>query len=730
MKPFTYPFNLKFVFYFLMITQIVSSQTTISGVIQDQKGVPIMGANVYLDGTYDGASTGENGNFSFTTSEEGAQTLIVSFLAYETYYFAATVNTMQNLNIKLKEDFNTLDVVVISAGTFEAGDNSKVSVLNALDVVTTASALGDFVGALQTLPGTTTVAEDGRLFVRGGEAGETQIFIDGIRVFTPFTPTTNNVPTRGRYSPFLFDGITFSTGGYSAEYGQALSSVLLLNTINEPAQEQTDISLMSVGAGVGNTQIWGDTSLSINTSYINLAPYFAIYNDRNDWEKPFETFAGETVFRQKTKNGIFKLYSAFDASNFELTQEDINVPEGVNFALMNNNLYTNASYKGSLGSNWQLETGGSYTRGENNVNVATNDIYNIEHSFHLKFKLRKRFSNQFKLHFGAEHFLTNFEENFKNEQINTFNLGFNNNISATFLEADYIFSKKFAAKGGVRAEYTALFDEFTFSPRLSLAYKTSKHSQLSLAYGDYFQQQQNDFLKFTTLPINNSTLQSQKSTHYLANYQYSNNDRVFRAEVFLKNYNNLITFNDAIPSFQTIYGTNGEGFAQGLDLFWRDNKSIKNVDYWVSYSYLDSKRDYLNYPVEATPPFVNTHNFSVVTKHWVESLKSQIGFSYQFASGRTFTDPNREGFLQETTKDFNNLSFNWAYLISPQKILYFSVNNLLGINNINGYQFADTPNSMGIFDRLTLRPNTDQFFFVGFFWTISSDGTTNQLDNL
>src|SRR5690606_10722517 len=206
----------------------------------------------------------------------------------------------------------------LSAGAFSAGDNSKVNVLKPLDVVTTASALGDFVGALQTLPGTTTVAEDGRLFVRGGDADETQIFIDGIRVFTPYTPTTNNAPTRGRYSPFLFDGITFSTGGYSAEYGQALSSVLLLNTIDEPDQQKTEISLMSVGAGLGNTQKWHNSSLSINTSYLNLAPYNAIFSDRNDWIKPYEMFAGETVFRKQTHSALFKLYGAFDATNFEL----------------------------------------------------------------------------------------------------------------------------------------------------------------------------------------------------------------------------------------------------------------------------------------------------------------------------------------------------------------------------------------------------------------------------
>ena len=197
----------------------IFAQTTISGNVKDAKGQPIQGANVFLDGTYDGASSIDDGSFSFTTMESGDQVLTVSMLSFETFIFFGDVTTMKNFPIKLREDVNSLDTVVISAGTFEASDNSKVSVLKPLDVVTTASALGDFVGALQTLPGTTTVAEDGRLFVRGGDANETQIFIDGIRVFTPYTPTTNNVPTRGRYSPFLFDGITFSTGGYSAEYG-------------------------------------------------------------------------------------------------------------------------------------------------------------------------------------------------------------------------------------------------------------------------------------------------------------------------------------------------------------------------------------------------------------------------------------------------------------------------------------------------------------------------------
>ncbi len=716
-----YPIILLLIFCFSGF--LAKSQTTISGIVTEKNGTPIFGANVYLVGTYDGTSTNEEGKFSFETSETEVQTLIISFLSFENFTKHSDISLMKNLAITLREDVNSLETVVINAGSFEASDNSKVSVLKPLDVVTTASALGDFVGALQTLPGTTTVAEDGRLFVRGGDADETQIFIDGIRVFTPYSPSTNNSPTRGRYSPFLFDGITFSTGGYSAEYGQALSSVLLLNTIDEPIQEKTDISIMTIGLGLGNTQKWEKSSLSVNAAYINLAPYIALFPDRNDWEKPYEAMSGETVFRRKFDNGLLKVYAAFDGTNFELTQEDIDFSEGIHYKLKNNNFYSNASYSGTLANNWKVFGGASYTYANTNIEIIEDDVTDIENSGHFKLKFRKHFSNRFKMSFGAEQFLTNFNEDFKEDNLNL-SYGYQNNISGLFTEADIILSRKVAFKLGLRGEYSDLFEEFTLSPRASFAFKTSKNSQLSVAYGDFYQQPNGEVLKFA------QDLQEQKTQHYILNYQFTADNRIFRAELYRKEYTNLVTYNTENPIFSSEFGSGGDGYAQGLDLFWRDNKSLDNIDYWLSYSYLDTEREYQNYPMAATPSFANTHNLSLVAKYWIEDWKSQIGFSYLFGSGRTYTNPNEDGFLQEKTKSYNSISLNWAYLISPQKILYVSVNNVLGFSNINGYQYSRTPDVNGHFDRRALLPAADQFFFVGFFWTISDDGTDNQLDKL
>lgn len=717
---------MKQLFFLLCILfQFSSIAQTISGKVTDSKNNPISEANVYLDGTYDGGSTNEKGEFAFNTEEKGNQTLVISFVSFETYIKTADISALRSLDIKLRDDVNSLDAVVINAGMFEAGEKGKVTVLKPLDIVTTASAMGDFLGALQTLPGTSTVDEDGRLFVRGGEAEETQIFIDGIRVFTPFTPSANNLPVRGRYSPFLFSGISFSTGGYSAEYGQALSSVLLLNTIDTPDQEKTDLSFMTVGLGLGNTQIWGKNSLSVNASYVNLAPYQFALPDRNKWIKPVETLSGEMVYRHRFEDdSLLKVYGAFSTTNFDLIQEDINFDDGVRYGLKNRNLYINSSYKNKFGNNWRFETGISFTNENTEIKIIEDIINNTENSAHFKMKLKKSFSNRFKITFGSEYFITDFNEDYDSFAEGNFSYGFDNNLFASFIETDIFFSKNLAAKIGIRAENSALLNEFTLSPRTSIAYKVSKNSQFSLAYGQFYQNPKNNYLKFS------EDFKAENTSHLIANFQISKQDQIFRVEAYYKEYQSLVKFDTEMANFNSNFNNDGTGFAKGIDVFWRQNGKIKNTDYWVSYSYLDTERDYKNYPVASTPNFASQHNLSIVAKHWIPDLKSQVGFSYSFASGRTYTNPNEAGFLNSQTKNFNSLSLNWAYLIDQQKILYLSASNVLGTQNVFGYNYKDTQNRNDNFDRQAILPNVNSFFFVGFFWTISDDKKSNQLNNL
>jgi membrane-bound inhibitor of C-type lysozyme len=707
-----------FLLFFLIMTS--NAQQNISGIVLDEKNNPILGANVFIEGSYDGASTDAKGAFSFTTMVNGNQVLVISFLSYQTLKLPIEISQYKNGTIQLKESINTLDAVVITAGTFSAGEKSRVSVLKPLDIVTTAGSAGNIIAALQTLPGTQNVGEDGRLYVRGGEADETQTFVDGIRVAQPYGATTNNLPTRGRFSPFLFSGISFSTGGYSAEYGEALSSVLLLNTIDEADQNKTDISFMTVGLGLSNTQKWKKSSLSINTSYIDLAPYQVAIPQNIDWNRPFQSLSGEAVYRYNFQNGLLKVYAAFDASRYDLNQEYINQPEPVRVDLNNKNFYFNTSYKGNFGSNWQLFTGLSYGYSQNAIGYDAIDVNNVEHASHLKLKLRKSLSEKVKLSFGADYFITKFDE-----QVNTiFNSGYDATIAAVYTEADIFFSKNFAAKVGLRASNNNYIDENYFSPRASIAYKVSKNSQFAFAYGDFEQAPRQEYLKYS------DDFKTEKATHYILNYQYTKNSKTFRVELYRKEYDDLVKYDTENVQFNTQFSNAGKGYAKGIDVFWRDGNTIKNLEYWISYSYIDTERDYKNFEATVTPSFVADHSTSLVTKYWISDWKSQLGFTYQFSTGRPYDNPNEIAFMNSKTKSFNNLSFNWAYLLSQQKILYFSVSNVLGTQNVFGYDYANTPNSNGIYERNAIIPTANRFFFVGFFWTISDNKKDNQLRNL
>lgn len=714
---------MKTLFLLLSITLSISSlaQTTISGQVLDEKNVPVLGANVYLQGTYDGATTDIDGKFSFTTSETSYVTLVVSFIGYEDFNQQALVNELEGLEIRFRESVNSLNSVILNAGTLSAGDSSKASALKPLDIVTTAGAVGDFVGALQTLPGTSANPDDGRLFVRGGSGEETQVFIDDSRVFRPFVPVTGNIPTRGRFSPFLFDGISFSTGGYSAEYGDALSSVLLLNTTDVPVEEKTDLQIMSVGGGVGNTQIWGKNSISINASYINLGPYNQLIPQNNQFEDPYESISGEAVYRHQLDKGMFKAYSAYSYSNFSIIQEDIDIEDGIYFGLKNGNYYGNLNYEERLKNDWRIEAGISLAHDRNDINVAGTDIDTRENALHAKLKLRKRYNNYFKIHYGIEQFLINYEENviINNDKYKS---SLNSSNTGAFTEAEVFLSKDLAFKAGVRADYYGLSEELLISPRLSAAITVSQNWQASFAYGQFYQQAQNNILQY------DQELAPESAEHYILNFLYQKDGRMLRAETYYKNYSSLLTYNTDRPQLESNFKVNGNGYATGLDVFWRDGKTVKNLDYWISYSYLDTERQYLNFQESATPNFASAHNFSAVGKYWVEGLKSQIGLTYNYTSGRAFTNPNRTGFLNDKTASFQSLNLNWAYLIDQQKIVFLSVTNLLGRENTFNYQYSNTPDQMGNFDRRSIGQAADRFFFVGFFWTLGSND--NQLDNL
>ena len=702
-------------FVLLSTVLLLNAQTTFTGEVRDEDGEVVIGANVYLAGTYDGTSTELDGTFSFSTAETGEWILTISYLGYENWEQAVQCDhSMQTFVIELEEAANELEAVVITAGAFEAGEGKKSVTLNTLDIVTTAGATGDVVGAFQTLPGAQRVGEDGRLFVRGGAAYETKTFIDGAYVAQPYTSSVPNVPARGRFSPLLFKGTTFSTGGYSAAYGQALSSALILESEDVAQESLTGISLMSVGLGLSHTEAWENTSIAVSGDYTNLGPYMGLVPQDVAWDQAPRTLGGQVLLRHRTANGaLLKFQAQHHGSSMALRAPNPQMLlDTLAIRLENDYTYTGLSYQGIVGEDWSLKAALAYTRHEDRTNTIAN-IREQQHTWTGNVQLSREFGTKHlvrtglnlidesvgeELSFGEEHSDHDVREP----------------LLAWYIEDDWTLSNKLVARLGARTEYRAETQELSLSPRWSIAYKTGEYSQVSLAGGRFVQTPTANHL------FRQQSLQSEEATHWLANWQWQKSGRTLRVEAYEKDYRNLVLATD------NTLNNDGGGYARGLDVFYRDKLSIRNSDFWVSYSYLDTERSFGPFTTPVQPNFAGKHTLNVVYKYWVPRWQSTIGVTGVWASPRNYYDPATNELAGQTTP-FRDLSINWSYLTQINgnfTVLHVSVSNVPGFDNHFGEQFSQQPAEDGTYPSLTVRPPAKRFFFVGLFVSIGEEGAS------
>ena len=740
-------------FLFIGITNLLPAQTTITGKVTDKKN-PLIAVSIALKGTYDGATSDSSGKYSFKTSEKGEFLLTATSVGYRPFEQRINVSGQgtMTIDIVLKEEVTELSAVVISAGTFEASDRKRAAaVLDPIDIVTTASANGDVTGALKTLPGAQQVGETEGLFVRGGTAAETKIFIDGTLVNNFFQGSAPNIAGYGRFSPFLFKGTVFSTGGYSALYGQALSSALILESIDLPERSSASLGLSIIGVNGGYQSLSKNKKFSWGGAYAytNLAPAFAIINQRQEYSKVPVIQNGDINFRIKTSvNGMIKYYAYFAQNRFDFTVKSIDSIGYLDrFGLKNFNMYHNLSWKESIGKRWKMNAGISYSNNEDNIKAGMNDQnknevvlaglewkkFNLDldaNYFNAKLVLERKLKGLSAIRFGGEYNHSDEKSVYTIYDGQEFPDRLKENIKSAFAETDIYVTNALAAKLGTRFEQSSLLDKTNIAPRFSLAYKLSKQAQASLAYGIFYQNPERRYL-----PSPNE-LVFMKATHYIAQYMKVTGVRTLRAEVFYKKYDNLVKTGFASVRDGVAINNNGFGDAKGFEFFWRDKKTIKNVDYWISYSFLDTKRDFLNFPYATTPNFAAKHTASVVVKKFVQPWKMQFNGAYNYASRRPYYDIRFDGskyYFADMGKvqDYHNISVAFNYLPSIGKpnsknfvVYVLSISNAFGIKQVYGYQY-----SYNGLRKEQIVPPSRVFVYIGAFFSFGIDRSEQTMND-
>lgn len=725
-----------FAFTFTLIAQI-----TISGKVLGRNNKPLKDVSVTLKDTYDGATTDETGNYKFETSEKGSQTLIFShpkFIEIEKSIQIEDKNLI--LNAELKESVSEIDAVVISAGSIEASDKKRATtLLTPIDVYTTAGANGQISSALETLPGVQKVGESEGLFVRGGTGTETKFFMDGNLVNNYFGNSVPGIKAMDRLNTSLFKGNVFSSGGYSAVYGQALSGILALESIDLPERNAADFGISPIFASGGIQRVNQEKthSYGISLGYSNLELMQKILKFNTDFEKAPQSFGGNGNFRIKTSRGGFiKYYGSYDTNSMKLSSpnlDDENSSDKIN--QNGKNTFHSLSYREKFGR-YTLNLGSSYTYNQNILHFSNvdqngsspfnNDIDSKGNYFNAKALIERKLFKISAIRAGIE-LNTTKEETWVSIAQKKYE--FRDDITSLFAETDLGISNNLSLKIGARAENSSSINRWNFSPRFAMAYRISKEWTSSLAYGTFFQNPESRFFTENYQP------NYQRADHYIFQVQRAADGRSLRLETYYKKYQDLIkTTTDFYRPIAV--NNNGSGYAKGVELFWRDKKSLKNIDYWVSYSYLDSKRDYLNYTESLFPNFAAKHTLSLVAKKFVTNWKTGFNISYNYNSGRpyyNFVTENGNTVLknQGFVKDYQAVNFSLNYLPNLGKkdaraftVLVLSINNVLGTKNEFGYNFS----SNGLKSRAIVPP-TNTFVFIGAFISFGTDRTQEAINN-
>ena len=747
-------------FYFVMMlfaSLAAQSQITITGKVTDNKNRALKGVSISLLDSFDGTTTDSLGMYSFETTETGDKYLSATMSGFSEFKIKLLIGKSNiTQNISIKEYITELNAVVITAGAFEASDKKKGTVLTSLDVVTTAGANGDIQGALKTLPGSQQVGESEGLFVRGGSATESKIFIDGSLVNNFFYSSLPGVSTRGRFNPFLFKGTVFSTGGYSALYGQALSAALILESNDLPERTQADLSISAIGIGGGIQHLAKNkkSSWGVSYAYNNLTAAFAILKQNIDFFKTPQYHVGDANFRIKTKGGFLKYYGYLSGNQTGIRSADIDSLSLKNAFTVNNiNTFQNISWKENIGKGWKLNMAVSYSTNKDDIINELQDGNNNKQQFFApagyagknfslqgkaqyaqgRFVFDKRLKGINVIRFGSDYFYSKEKNTYTLFNGNKFDDVAIENLNAAFAETDIYITRDLALKAGSRLEHSTLLNKWNIAPRASIAYKLKANTQLSFAYGIFYQNPERRLL-----PALNNSIDFAKASHYILQFQKISSERTFRTEIFYKQYNDLFKTLPNATGRAVAANNNGTGYAKGIEFFWRDKKTIKNLDYWISYSFLDTKRNYLNFPGTITPTFAANNTASFVAKKFVTKWKTGFNMSYNFATGRpyynlAFDNTQNKYFIKEEGKtiNYNSLNFSLNYLpnLGKPKAKTFAVwvvsyTNILGQEQVFGYNFSNINNN-----KVAVLPPSKRFLFVGCFLSFGIDRSQDAINN-
>lgn len=238
----------------LLLTFSAFSQTsTIYGTVTSTEGDKLDDITIGIKEISKATTqTNANGNYTLTFSYQPTITLVFLSINYETYTKVINIKPNQSINLSPTLQFkNTLTVVEVIDGS---GRKVEITKIDPIDFKNLPTPTGNIEDIIKTQMGVSSNNElSSGYSVRGGNFDENLVYVNDIEVYRPFLVRSGQQEGLSFANPDMVKGISFSSGGFEAKYGDKLSSVLDI-TYRKPLKFGGTASASLLG---GNLQLEG-----------------------------------------------------------------------------------------------------------------------------------------------------------------------------------------------------------------------------------------------------------------------------------------------------------------------------------------------------------------------------------------------------------------------------------------------------------------------------------------
>ncbi|MEX0720994.1 MAG: TonB-dependent receptor [Balneolaceae bacterium] len=639
---------------FVALAQVSS----VNGYIKDaETGETLISANIALQESNKGTSSNTFGYYSITNISPGTYTLLCSYIGYELYREEITLDSGENLrlNIELQpKDVQLEEIVVRSRMDEEERKNIGTAQIN-VDLIQDLPSVfeADVFRAVQLLPGVKAASDfSSGLYIRGGSPDQTLILLDRTTVYNP----SHFFGFFSTFNPDAIKNVRLYKGGYPAEYGGRLGSVLTIYNKDGNRNETSG----SVTAGLLASRLsvegpYSNGSWMLAARRSTLEPLLAGLRQNNEGipEKfYFYDFNGKINFEASQNDKLsLAFYAGKDRVTFPFAEEaEFNLDYG-NQTLSGNwthifseNLFANFILTGSRYFNFpEIELSGTTIERENNI-----------FDFSAKSDLEYSAGNRHQISTGIWAGVSTLKLQDRFDGTDTFQSRIHNRYASAYVQDEWRPSNHWKITPGARLNYFSDGEYIRIEPRLAFEFIPTDRIRLQTAFGRYNQ--------FLTLITNEafSGFDVWLTSAEGINPAYGNQfvaglktipfeDFGLDIEVYYRTMKDLFELDPFLPdvaglAYRDMFRI-GEGSAYGLEVFFekRAGKFTGFIGYTLGYTW----RKFPGYNVEVgkegesarfyPPKYDRRHDINLVTSYQLSS-RWKVTTSFSFATGQAYTE--------------------------------------------------------------------------------------------